>query len=280
MSVLDDLRNRERDIGGYRAAREEPYGDRAVGGRDTGGRTPTYNSELLHYREDYGSSMDDTQYEYLDENQEAFSASITEAEESQAADREAAEALYSEQKAEIDAATFSTGEIPSYEDVLKENGAVLLRFFDGDNEIGEEWVSQEFVNDYFSSLDEAEYDYYGRAEDPKGGWWINVKGNGGEMYNPIAEAQAESAAMYDELVNTTVADAQASFNASKESAYSLLDQEYQNASEVFASRDQQIQDSIDANQVQLDTLRNKYAQKLANMSSGITGLTIKGVSDD
>lgn len=290
-----------------RLQRESILGQRTGGGRGTGQRAPTYRGELLHKRDEYGTSMDDQQYEAMNKNQADFRAKISKAEGDISNQAAKVQGMYNEQKSQIDSASYDRPEgpgplnLPSKEaafDNFWSTDTAIVRATHG-NTVYKTWeVPKSVMPDLESSFNKGDGSYVANWVD--GGKFYNIdtepQGVGSEYGLELGSAldklksQAKSAfyesgtyeqqaaaaqAQYDSAVgefNYNVDENQKAFDISKDSAYSVLNRDYTVAQETLASSRNQVSAAKRQNQDALNTIRNKYSRKIEGVRQTLTEL--------
>lgn len=277
-----------------RLKRTSILGQRTAGhGRLEGERTPTYRGELLHYREDFGTSMDDSVYEDAAQQQTDFDAGVVTAQDSIDTSRGDLRSDYNTQRDNLNAAQsgvdaasfdFQEGYIPTYSEhvasSLSDGSYTTVSVFDNGNLLAVHNLPVSTANDYINSVASSG----GNAWNDEGRLGVDVQGYGAEIHHPLVYAEQAAIADYETQRENAYAkqgairdNAYSAFNTERDvanmqlgTAYETLESSYNNGTSALDASQGRLDDQIEANRVALDTVRNKYASKLANVSTTIT----------
>lgn len=270
-------------------------------------RTPTYRGEMVHYRDDYGTTMDDQQYQSSEEKRKAFENAMFKA---QGKVDEGNAQLTSErnelntQRGMLNTATNQVNS--AYKEALKRINTAKSRVPTYDK-----WINtQSFVDVYSGGNFEARYklaqaavgnfwnsvDAYNKSHkndmDVRGsgnGLKIDVHGYGKEMHEQLGAAQELNRKAFEVERNRALGEVQKAEQSlmsqmgvarDKLNKYSSDIQNYQGAIDRGQALVTASQNSITAQRKErktfLNGIRNRYAQRLNRIREAILEMAAKG----
>jgi len=296
MGVLNNRTQRaQRDV---RSSGSQEFGDAQRYSRVQGESGPSYATESRHYRKDYGTSLDDTQYQGAEDNRRQFESAmakgrsdisryrgqLSSARDSLSAARAQADAGYASGKSQI--GSFSGGNIPTYDDWASTQGQVHI--YSG----GEYQYSFNLTSDAVHGIAGKIQDYNknndGDIDMTQGDRGINldVHGYGAEISEDLAHAQAMTRTAFD----TAVANAKGTISSQKSAAYNSLNSQYSSAIGSIQEEEGRLgiaqanitaaTNRLDATQKErtstLNGIKKKYSDRLSRIKESIGAVVMKG----
>lgn len=288
----------QRYTGEYREA------DRAQ--RVVGEREPTYRTEALHFRDDYGTSMDDTQYKGAEENRVAYEEAVIVANEgiakaqgevntgyeTLASERTKLDKAYASGSGQISGFNVDIPGLQGYNDWRTggKGTKTVQVYTDGQLE-GTYTLSKEQV-DAMQAGDES-----GRVREGSGQVYVATEGYGKEVHDSLREAEQKNESDYNKAkadYDRQADAARAAVESQKAAARAQLESQYQGAlgqlevakgqlmvrSEEIIGERNKLSAYEDERQANLGAIRNKYIEKLASMKQTITANAAKMVESN
>lgn len=245
--------------------------------RVSGARTPTYRGELLHYRDDFGMTMDDSQYKYASDEKKTNEDKISKAQAEIDKSRSSADSQYKSGLKQINEAST---ELPAYnfEGFYKgylKNTAIPISIYNGSSYEGTYLMDPTSASSFLGSVKSTEY--YRIFTNDKGQTSIDVRGYGKELHEPLLEysnkLQPTAKEAYDKEYKKAVGDINKATSIEKQSATNLLNSGYSGAQATLAQQQQQLNDIQTQNTNYYQSIKDKYKDKLSNIKDTIFSLT-------
>lgn len=285
MAILDKERaDRYRDKDIYRS--QERYS------RVEGERAPTYRTESLHYRDDYGTSMDDVQYKGMEDQRRAFNKAVSKAEGGIATAQGQLDSAYGQidnANATLSAGyneamgTIATaqGQVPTWEGWLANEAASVDVYsnsgYEGTYKLAPQSVLDLSVKFNQYNASDAGVNDINWQSTPQG-ISLNVGGYGAEWHNQLGAYQAQTKSYFDLEVAKAMAGLSGQ-SAQAQSMYntSLTELEGYKGSlgvrrEELKAANASLQFQKDERRAQLSDIRAKYQNRLSNMRETISGM--------
>lgn len=280
-----------------RLQRQSILDQRAVGGRGTGERAPTYRGELLHKRDEYGTTMDDQQYSAINKQQAEFKSGIASAKAKIAKQESDVQKSYETQKGAIGSVSYDRPDspnLPSKEQAFENywgTDTAIVRATHGDT-VYKTWeIPKALIPQLSASFNKGDGSYVANWVD--GGKFYNIdtepqgvgseyglelgealdkiKGQAKESYYGSGSYESQYSTVMDQYGNI-VGEGQKAFDISKDSAYSVLNRSYTVAQEGLTSARSQVASAQRENQNALNTIRNRYSKKIEGVRQTLTEL--------
>lgn len=245
--------------------------------RVSGARTPTYRGELLHYRDDFGMTMDDSQYKHASDEKKTNEDKISKAQVEIDKSRASADSQYKSGLKQINEAST---ELPAYDfegfykGYLK-NTAIPISIYNGSSYEGTYLMDPTSASSFLGSVKSTEY--YKIFTNDKGQTSIDVRGYGKELHEPLLEysnkLKPTAKDAYDKEYKKAVGDINKATSIEKQSATNLLNSGYSGAQATLAQQQQQLNDIQTQNTNYYQSIKDKYKDKLSNIKDTIFSLT-------
>ena len=295
MAVLEGQRLEvaEREL---RSSGEREYADPERYKRIAGERAPSYRKTAVHMRDDYGMTMDDSQYSAIEANRIAFEKAMAEgraevsAYESQLAGAQTQldeqgnliKSEYADARGQIDSASMEMGHIPTWDQWKAGQGQVHIM------SDGQYQYSYNLSSDAIHSMAGKIQAYNASNENDmdmqsaENGISIDVHGYGAEISEDLQHAQNMTKIAFD----TEVAKANnqvSAFEAQKAAAYGSLEGQYSGAMGMLGQEQGKLgiarehviaannrMDFLQENrQTTLNGLRKQYSNRLSRIKDSI-----------
>lgn len=272
MSTLSELRlQRSDDSSEYTDNRSLSSRQRYA--REAGARAPSFRGDALHYREDYGASMDDQTYSAMNEEKKGFETKISSAQGELNKSTESVNKQYQEGLKKINETHAS---IPAYgfegfySNYLK-NTAIPIALYNGSSYEGTYLMDPNSASSFLSEVNKS--GYYRVFKTDKGQTAVDVRGYGKEIHEPLLEysnkLKPAAKEAYDKQYGIAVNDIKRAEGIEKKSALNTLNTGYAGAQATLAQQQEQLNNVIIQNKNYYTSIKDKYREKLATIKDTI-----------
>lgn len=269
MAVLDAARAaRYRDQDIYRSP------ERAE--RVVGERAPTYRTEALHFREDYGTSLDDLQYQGLERGRKAFekyvSGTKSQITSSQSKIKEGYSQISEANKGLTSAYASASSEIPTWDNWLATESQSVDVYSDGEYE-GSYRLAGQGVQDMAKSFQEynleapTDMDWHNTETGIK----IDVHGYGKEIHEKLGGYQAKTKSYFDQEVSRAKSGLASQYTGGQATLEGYKGSLLIHQTLLDAQR-KQLAFQENERKAKLSDIRLKYSNRLARMKETIAAM--------
>ena len=235
-------------------------------------RTPNYRADELHYRKDYGATMDDQTYGAVENEKKDYESRVALANKTIADTQSSADSQYRQGQEQINSASLPASNFKSFYDNFLKTQTTPIAIYKGNTYEGTYVMDNASASEFLQTL--AKDGFFKVYKDDNGRWAINNKGYGKELHESLLGYTQRLRPAVEEAYNKQYREAANALNTEKAGATDALNTMYSSANQSLTQQRQQVEKVKNTYNTSTSNIRFKYQNKLKGMSSTAGGLKI------
>lgn len=235
-------------------------------------RAPNYRADELHYRKDYGATMDDKTYGAVEAERKDYEARVAMANKKIADTQSAVDNQYKEGQSQINAASLPPSNFRSFYDNFLRTQTTPIAIYRGNTYEGTYVMDNASASEFLQTL--AKDGFFKVYKDENGRWAINNNGYGKELHDSLRTYTQRLQPAVEEAYNRQYSAAAQALAVERAGATDALNTSYTSANQALTQQRQQVEKLKNTYNTSTSNIRFKYQQKLKSMASTAGGLKI------
>lgn len=235
-------------------------------------RVPNYRADELHYRKDYGATMDDRTYGVVEAEKKDYETKVALANQKISDTQATVDKQYKEGQGQINSASLPASNFKSFYDNFLKTQTTPIAIYRGHTYEGTYVMDNTSASQFLQTI--AKDGFFKVYKDEEGRWAINNKGYGKELHDSLRTYTQKLQPAVEEAYNKQYGAAAQALAVEKAGATDALNTSYASANQALTQQRQQVEKLKNTYNTSTSNIRFKYQQKLKGMASTAGGLKI------